>query len=66
MSMDLNELHEQLGHLNGRVETNSDAIKKLEDVIEKVRDRVPPWIVLLMTGMSGLLGSFITIILSRR
>jgi len=64
--MDIHEIHEQLGQLNGQVASNTNAINKLEDILERVRDRVPPWIVLVLTGMSGLLGSLLTVILSAK
>ena len=64
--MDIHEIHEQLGQLNGQVASNTNAINKLEDILERVRDRVPPWIVMALTGMSGLLGSLLTVILSAK
>jgi len=64
--MDIHEIHEQLGQLNGQVASNTNAINKLEDILERVRDRVPPWVVMLLTSMSGLLGSLLTVILSAK
>ena len=69
--MESNDLHRQVGQLEGRIESNENGVKsvaeslvRLEELIERVRDRVPPWIVWAMTVMGSLLGSALTIVLS--
>ena len=69
--MESNELHRQVGQLEGRVEANEQNIKavtiehaRMEDLIDKVRDRVPPWIVWAMTAMGSILGSALTMLVN--
>ena len=71
--LESNDLHRQVGQIEGRIEANEQAIRaitdgvvRLEELIERVRDRVPPWIVWSMTAMAGLLGSLLTVILTQK
>jgi len=71
--LESNDLHRQVGQIEGRIEANEQAIRaitdgmvRFEELIERVRDRVPPWIVWSMTAMAGLLGSLLTVILTQK
>jgi hypothetical protein len=71
--LESNDLHRQVGQIEGRIEANekcvqslSESVVRLEELIERVRDRVPPWIVWSMTAMAGLLGSLLTIIVTQK
>ncbi len=54
-------LERQLGQMEIRIENAEQSIDKLEEVIEKVRDRIPPWLALVMTGMGAIIGSLLTV-----
>ena len=71
--LESNDLHRQVGQIEGRIEANEQTIRaitdgmvRFEELIERVRDRVPPWIVWSMTAMAGLLGSLLTVILTQK
>ena len=71
--LESNDLHRQVGQIEGRIEANekcvqslSESVVRFEELIERVRDRVPPWIVWSMTAMGGLLGSLLTVILTQK
>lgn len=63
--MDSHEFQRQLGQMEGRVESVTERLTSVEEVLERVRDRVPPWVALVLAGLSGLLGSAVTIIVAK-
>jgi len=52
----------QLGRIEERIQGCERALHKVENTLEKVRDRVPPWVVWVTTGMGGIIGSLITLL----
>ena len=52
-----------LGRIEERIKGCEHALNKVEDTLEQLRDRVPPWIVWAMTIMAAAIGSLLTITL---
>ena len=52
-----------LGRIEERIKGCENALNKVEDTLEQLRDRVPPWIVWAMTIMAAAIGSLLTITL---
>ena len=51
-----------LGRIEERVKGCEEALNKVEGTLERIRDRVPPWIVWVMTAMGGIIGSLVTLV----
>ena len=52
-----------LGRIEERIKGCENALNKVEDTLEQLRDRVPPWIVWAMTVMAAAIGSLLTLTL---
>lgn len=54
------ELTAQVEVLENRANTLEETVKRLEDVIEKIRDRLPLWATWTMTFGGMIIGALVT------
>ena len=59
------ELEAKVAVLQTHVEGHGAAIERLEQIVEKVRDRLPVWATWTMTIGGGIIGALVTLLTTK-